>query len=109
MGMTAHNLRRRVQAEAEAKRKAASYKAAPPRNLAAELEEERVKSARLERELEEERAAAAELEEQLTEPKPKRAEPSDPVIPLTTEPPTRPEARQPTQSQQRPQGRGGRG
>ena len=68
MGMTAHNLRRRKLAEAEAKRQAASLKAAPAPNIAAELEVERAKNSVLSRALATEQAEKAALEEQLTSP-----------------------------------------
>lgn len=77
MGMTAHNLRRRKLAEAQAKERARSLRAAPPRNLAAELEQERAKNAELSRELTAAKVANSELEEALTAPPgepPRRAE-----------------------------------
>lgn len=90
MGMTAHNLRRRKLAEAEAKRQAASLKAAPAPNIAAELEVERARNALLSAELEAEKTAKAALEEELTVPSP---------MPRDGQ----------RQQQQRPHGRGGRG
>lgn len=105
MGMTAHNLRRRKLAEVQAKERAASLKAAPPRNLAAELEVERARSAHLAAELAAEKTAKAELEEELTAPAP---EASSPKATERAAPPAEPR-QQPQPQQQRLPGRGGRG
>jgi hypothetical protein len=66
--MTAHNLRRRKLAEAQARERARAPKAALPRDLTAELEAERARNATLARELTAAKAANAELEEALTAP-----------------------------------------
>lgn len=93
MGMTAHNLRRRKLAEAEAQRRAASLKAAPSRNLAAELEVERQKTAQLSQELAAEKAAKAALEDELTAPDPAPVRTGEPTPTIPDPKPQRPQGR----------------